>query len=236
MNNSMTPKIVVGAVLVAAYATGFTLLMRDKNDAYVVQDPGVAVTGQMDSGVVPSPALASTATGLSTSVPADPAAFAEEAPVPAASAPELPAPQAPATVKSPVTPAPQAKVVEPQPKPQPRQTEQAVQGTDIAQPGPASELASVASEPSSVDLAAEAAPPAPVASPSAGFDSQITADVKAEIAVVAPTGSIEVTTTDGVVELTGSVHSQEEVEKVRMAASNVPAVREVDVSALMVSN
>lgn len=69
-----------------------------------------------------------------------------------------------------------------------------------------------------------------------GSDSQITAEVRTQIAAVAPASTIDVTTTDGAVELAGSVPSHEEANKVLMAARNVENVRSVDGSALMVGN
>jgi hyperosmotically inducible periplasmic protein len=67
-------------------------------------------------------------------------------------------------------------------------------------------------------------------------DSQITADVKSELAAAAPNGNVDVTTTNGVVALAGSVPSQDWVERARQAARRVAGVKFVDVSALTVSN
>jgi osmotically-inducible protein OsmY len=60
--------------------------------------------------------------------------------------------------------------------------------------------------------------------------------VKSKIAAVAPEGAIDVTTKDGVVELAGSVPSQEVIDMARLVASNVADVRRVDVSGLMIGN
>ncbi len=67
-------------------------------------------------------------------------------------------------------------------------------------------------------------------------DSQITAYVMSEIALAAPTGKIEVTTTNGIVALAGSVPSQDAADQVRLVAQRVAGVKQVDVSALVVSN
>jgi len=67
-------------------------------------------------------------------------------------------------------------------------------------------------------------------------DSQITADVKSEIATAAPDSAVDVTTTNGVVALAGSVPSQEAVDQARQAAQRVAGVKHVDASALSVSN
>jgi hyperosmotically inducible protein len=66
-------------------------------------------------------------------------------------------------------------------------------------------------------------------------DSQITAQVKSEIAVAAPTGSIAVSTTNGTVALVGSVPSQEAADQVRLVAQRVAGVKQVDVSALSIA-
>jgi osmotically-inducible protein OsmY len=67
-------------------------------------------------------------------------------------------------------------------------------------------------------------------------DSQITTDVKSQLAMAAPNSNVGVTTTNGVVELAGSVPSQDAVEQARQTARGVAGVKFVDVSALTVSN
>jgi hypothetical protein len=67
-------------------------------------------------------------------------------------------------------------------------------------------------------------------------DSQITADVKSEFATAAPNSTVDVTTTNGVVALAGSVPSQDAVDQARQAARRVSGVKHVDASALTVSN
>jgi hyperosmotically inducible protein len=67
-------------------------------------------------------------------------------------------------------------------------------------------------------------------------DGQITAAVRSEIATAAPNSTVEVSTVNGVVVLTGSVASQESVDLVRLAAERVAGVKSVDSSALTVSN
>lgn len=110
----------------------------------------------------------------------------------------------------------------------------ATESSEVEEPNATSELASVGDKPtSSADVISPSGQARVVSS---GNDSQITADVRAQIEAVAPTGSIDVSTNDGVVELTGSVPSEDEADRVWLAARNVPDVREVDVSALMISN
>jgi hypothetical protein len=93
-----------------------------------------------------------------------------------------------------------------------------------------------ASEPETASVPSQAPSPAPPVETAVASDTQITADVKSEVAAVAPDDSIDVTTRDGVVALTGSVSSEDVINKALVAARNVPAVKDVDVSALMVGN
>ncbi len=83
----------------------------------------------------------------------------------------------------------------------------------------------------------EATSAAPTASDNepVASDSQITSNVKTEIAVAAPNSNIDVTTTNGVVALAGSVPSQDAVEQARRAARGISGVKFVDVSALLVN-
>jgi hyperosmotically inducible protein len=67
-------------------------------------------------------------------------------------------------------------------------------------------------------------------------DSQITNDVKSEIATAAPSSNVDVTTTNGVVALAGSAPSQDAVDQARQAAQRVAGVKHVDASAMTVSN
>jgi osmotically-inducible protein OsmY len=60
--------------------------------------------------------------------------------------------------------------------------------------------------------------------------------VKSEIAAAAPNNAVDVTTSNGVVALAGSVSSQDAVDQARQAAQRVAGVKHVDASALTVSN
>jgi hyperosmotically inducible protein len=79
----------------------------------------------------------------------------------------------------------------------------------------------------------EAAPKGDAGAPA---DSQITAEVKSKIATAAPNSNVDVSTANGVVALAGSVPNQDAVEQARQAAQLVAGVRQVDTSALTVSN
>lgn len=81
-----------------------------------------------------------------------------------------------------------------------------------------------------------AAAPAATSNVPVASDSQITADVKSELATAAPNGNVDVTTTNGVVALAGSVSSQDAIDQARQAAQRVAGVKQVDASALKVNN
>jgi hyperosmotically inducible periplasmic protein len=72
----------------------------------------------------------------------------------------------------------------------------------------------------------------------AASDSQITTDVKSEIAGdgISKDVNIGVTTTQGVVALTGSLASQEAIDHVKDVAGKVAGVKSVDTSALILAS
>lgn len=255
MNDSKTPKIVVGVGLVAAYSAIAFYLMRDKPDIRLAQDPATASAAQPAVDEFASPAMASPAADLASGMTEVPAMATGQAAV----VTEAPSPALRPATSNAADPEPRAQPAEPRAQaaePPAQVVEQRAQLREQASPSAPSEVPTQRAETAAPDLAgelasaegvpadpapatdapAETAAPGQIVGAPAGNDSQITADVKAEIAAVAPAGTIEVSTTDGVVALTGSVHSHEEAEQVRMAAHNVPAVRSVDVSALMVGN
>jgi hyperosmotically inducible protein len=90
----------------------------------------------------------------------------------------------------------------------------------------------------------DAAPAATPATPDAGAaaasasdsDNRITSDVKTEVAAAAPNSNVNVTTTNGVVALAGSVPNQDVVNQAKQAAMRVEGVKTVDTSGLLVSN
>jgi hypothetical protein len=224
MKNSKTPKIVVAVGLVAVYATGLTILtLRDSSNAVVAQQTSSVPAAQIAAAPVVPPEIVPAPGEEATSVTEQAAALN------AASAPAVPAP-APAAVAS-LAPKP---VAAPPPPRESIETRPAVEEQKVA-----NAPAAAATEPSAVEpstgITADAVPTNEPATHT-GDDSQITADVKSKIAAVAPEGTIDVTTRDGVVELAGSVPSQDVIDMARMVASNVPDVRRVDVSALMIGN
>lgn len=70
----------------------------------------------------------------------------------------------------------------------------------------------------------------------ANMDGRITAQVRSSIASLAPGSNIDVKAMGGIVALAGTVPSPDVVEQARQAAQQVPGVRQVDTSALLVAN
>lgn len=70
----------------------------------------------------------------------------------------------------------------------------------------------------------------------ANMDGRITAQVRSSIASLAPGSNIDVKAVSGIVALAGTVPSPDVVEQARQAAQQVPGVRQVDTSALLVAN
>jgi len=119
----------------------------------------------------------------------------------------------------------------------------AASGAETAVSSPAEDSAAAAREAAT----APAAPPAvttpgpqasnsPLAANSAATDGRITAQVRSSIASLAPGSNIDVKAMSGIVALAGSVPNQVVVEQARQAAQQVPGVRQVDTSALLVAN
>jgi hyperosmotically inducible periplasmic protein len=233
MNDSRTPKIVVGVVLVAAYAGIAAYMLRDKSDGNVVLSAAADTAGQTAGAIIPTPAIASPVTDLPAST--DESTSVAEPPATEIEAPSTPV-RATANSIAPAAPAPRAQPeLKAQAREQPIAREQTIAAAaEIEDPGPASEIASAGDD--AATLAADAASPGPAGVASSDNDSQITAEVKTQIAAVAPTSTIDVATTDGVVELSGSVPTHEEINKVLMAARSVEHVRSVDASAVVVNN
>jgi hypothetical protein len=234
MNNSKTPKIVVGLGLVAAYSGLAFYLLRDAPDSNVAPSATTMPAAQMADASFPPPAIAPSSTDVLASVAEQPAVVTE-----------APSPVVRVTASSVAAPTPRAEPVEPKGQDQ----EQAIareQPTASMSTDSATEIAEVEDSSSGSEIASagddfarpagDAPLPAQSEVASSGNDSQITADVRTQIAAVAPASTIDVATTDGVVELSGSVPSHEEIDRVLVAARNVAHVRSVDISALMVSN
>ena len=232
MDNSKTPKIVVGIGLAAVYSGLAFYFLRDTPSGNIAPSAMTAPPIEIAAAPVPPPTVAPSSTDISPSVTEQSAAVTEApAPAvsPAATSPTAAAAQA-ARVEANRQGRDQAIVRE-----QFRSTTPPAVAPETAAvaPSPTTEIAEAGGQPASpaADVPQSAQAPAAVVN-----DSQITAEVKEQIAAVAPASTIDVTTTDGVVELSGSVPSQEEITKVSVAARSVENVKAVDISALMVSN
>ena len=99
-------------------------------------------------------------------------------------------------------------------------------------------MASTNAAPAPTPATADAAAPAnPAATPNAGdSDNRITSDVKTQVAAAAPNSNVNVTTTNGVVALAGSVPNQDAANQAKQAAMRVEGVKTVDTSGLLVNN
>ena len=221
MNSSTSRKIIVAGGMAVVVAIGVVIFaLRVHSQTSVVQIP------HPPTPVAPTPADARAA---AAQIPAAPAAVAQ-------------IPDAPAAVahsdsvdtKSADTATPSA--VEPKP----------------ARNGRLAKTSSsaVASSVDRVKRAGElTTPPATGSSPAddqkvgtsaefAASDSQITTDVKSEIAgdSLSKDVNIGVTTTHGIVALTGSLASQSTIDHVKDVAGKVPGVKSVDTSALVLAS
>lgn len=114
MNNSKTPKIVVGVGLVAVYAAGLTFLtLRETNDSAVAQSLPAAESAQM----VAAPAEPALGLPESTNTLASADALAPELSTPAATpAPVAPTPAASTAARAPEATRPTA-AAQPAPRP-----------------------------------------------------------------------------------------------------------------------
>jgi osmotically-inducible protein OsmY len=234
MRTSRTPKIVIGVGLLAVYAVILsTVILRDERTVVAApheQDSiQAAATGTYDA-TVPAALVADSASpsGAATTTAEQPATTNPEQPVAVAAQSRAPAP-----ARAAATPAEDKAIARAMPVPsQPTVVQNVASAVTTNSP----DVSADTSEAAMASVAPEvAAAPSPAAQP-APSDSQITADVRSEVAAVAPDDSIEVTTRDGVVALAGSVSSQDVINKAWLAARNVAAVKDVDVSALMVGN
>jgi hypothetical protein len=179
MNNSKTPKIVVGVGLAAVYATVMAAFMpRGADDNVVAQNASVAVPTQVAPELVPPAVIDPVSANTSASV-AEQSAATTTAATPVASIPaknvNAPPPSRESEGKSQVTEQPVARVA----------TVSSPNAVEIAEPIPSSE------------------------GNSAGRSSLITPEVTSQVAAAAPDVTSEVTTTSAVVESTGSVSTEE---------------------------
>lgn len=246
MNSNSTPKIVVGIGLAVVFGVGVSVFaVRAKHESELARSvPAAALAAPSDQNATDASAPAASA---APQTPSDQAAPGSSA------APEASSQAPPALAPAPPISSNPGKDAE---RHVARTHDGAsTSGTRVASAESASN--SLTPVPSSTDATSSAptgasadaqpaaaqvgqegasgAGPAAASSEPVASDSQITAAVKFALAAAAP-GSIDVTTTNGVVALAGSVPSQDNVEQARQAAQRVAGVKHVDASALVVSN
>lgn len=230
MNSNSTPKIVVGIGLAVVFGVGVSVFtVRAKHESELARNAPAPALAPPSDQAAPSDQSAAGATasapGGAAQTPIDQTSPASSAP---AAAPPIVAPSA-------VAPAPPAA---------PTTSTSAKEGTDRhparTRTGSNTSTTRVASAEgvsnSVTPDAATGAGPAVTSSEPVASDSQITAAVKSEIASAAPGSNVDVTTTNGIVALAGSVPSQDNVDQARQAAERIPGVKHVDTSALTVGN
>jgi hyperosmotically inducible periplasmic protein len=243
MNSQPTSKIVVGIGLAAVFGIGVSVyVMHAKHESQVARDAPAPATALGPAAAQPAPDGTAPAQSAATQTPTDQGATATNMPpaVPPAIAPAPVAPTA-GNVAGSDTGAPagdESKAA--RSKTKARKSDD-TSGTRVASSHSSTKPADAqqAPAPARQETATSAAPAAsssePVAEPVAS-DSQITTQVKSEIATATPNSNVSVTTTDGVVALAGSVSSQDAIDQARQAAQRVAGVKHVDASALTVSN
>jgi hypothetical protein len=185
MNNSKTPKIVVGVALAAIYATALAAFMpRGTDDIVAAENSSAVVPTQFAPEPAPLPDIVPPSADTLTSG-AEQSAGATAAVVPVPSVTAKPADVSPSR----------------------RDSEARSQG-EVRSQGREQSVVSVA--PAAPANEREVEKPAPASQEdSADQDSETTADVKSQTADVAPDGNIDAPANSGDGEQTGSVSSQE---------------------------
>lgn len=222
MNSNSTPKIVVGIGLAAVFGVAVSIFaLQAKHESELARNaPPPALTAPSDQNAsdftapTPSTAAQTSADQAAPTISLPPAAPAGIAPTAAP-----PAPPTPPTTNNSTNGGVDRHLAR-------TRNSASTSDTRVASAAPAGATAEPATDVSPAATSSE-----PVAS-----DSQITAAVKSEIASTAPSGNVDVTTTNGTVVLAGSVPSQDNVDQASQAARSIPGVKHVDASALTVSN
>jgi BON domain len=217
MNEQTTRKLVVAggmAVVIAIAATIFA--MRPPAVAHVAEavaaPPPVADSAVASEAVAPIPDVPATAAPATTAVPAAP------------------------VVAAPATSA-HKDVVASKRVTAGKSNGDAIRSSGAA-PGPVMPAAVRSSERVAAPAEASEARPETSSLPVAvASDSEITANVKSEIAVDSPgkNEAIGVITTNGAVALTGSLASQTDIDHIRLVVARVKDVKSVNTTALSIS-
>jgi osmotically-inducible protein OsmY len=233
MNSNSTHKIVVGIALAAVFGVGVSVFaVRAKHDSDVAGNAAApaqaALTDQSATdGAAPAQSAA-------VQAPTDQTAPASSAP-PVAQPEGAPASDEPRPIKSKASDRADRHVATARSSGDMSGTRVASADTTSSAPGGATADAKQAPAQTAQEAERGVGPTATNNEPVAS-DNQITAAVKSEIATAAPNSDVNVTTTNGVVVLAGSVPSQNAVDQARQAAQRVPGVKQLDASALVVSN
>jgi|HubBroStandDraft_1064217.scaffolds.fasta_scaffold30484_2 hypothetical protein len=260
MNTSPTSRIVVGIGLAAVFGVGVSLFVikakHDEQTARNAPPPSAQKLGpdsnatQPDSQAqagAPPPAASGGAAPADSSAPAAPAPTVAAAIPPPA--PPATAPQSQEQAQGNVAKSDTGSTRHRSTKSGAKSGNDDSSNTRVAsarsapssppsapsESSPSSESSAPAPAPSSAEAAPAAASEASEQT-AAIPDSQITEKVKSQIAAVDPGSNVAVTTSNGVVALTGSVPNQGAAEQAREAARLVAGVKQVDASALTVIN
>jgi hyperosmotically inducible protein len=216
MNSQSTSRIVIGAAMAVVVAVGATMFtMRAHQQTEVAQAKAASPEAQTPLGPTASePTFTDQPAAAPAPVPADSAPVAQSSP-PVDAPAEVPAndqKQAAAKSKS------ERKAAKAHSNDDSSGTRVASAAADVPQAPPG--------QPS---MSTEA-------TTTVTSDSQITTEVKSQISSESPGNSVQVTTSNGVVALAGSVPDQDAITQAKQAAERVKDVRAVDTSGLTVSN
>jgi hypothetical protein len=237
MSSPAARRVVVGVGLAVVFGIGVSMIVAPalrgvKNQAALNAPSAAASSGEP---AVNSPAADSAASAREASTaPVAPPAVTTPGPQP--SSPPLATNSAASNDTN-----------APQPRHESRRVAQSATGVkkSSAPPNDDTDTTTPSSPPAPNDVVASSdATPAPAPAPApdeananaADTDGRITAQVRSSIATLAPGSNIDVKAMSGIVALAGSVPSQDMVEQARQAAQQVPGVRQVDTSALLVAN
>jgi len=233
-NNSS--RIIIGVGMAVVFGGGVALFAtRAHHETEVARVVAASPAAQTPLGPTsPDQTATDPASNTAPATP-DQAASAQ---TPAAPAIAEPAP--PVSTPAPVAPAPVAKADRHVAKSR-ANTDSSSTSTRVASASSNSTSSNSApssseSTPSSDSAPAANTQEASTTSAPAVTDSQITSEVKSKIASNSPGTTVDVTTTNGMVALAGSVPNADAVAQVKQVAEQVRDVKGVDTSGLIVSN
>ena len=254
MNSNSTPKIVVGIGLAAVVGVAVAMfVVRAKHESEIARSTppaAVAASSELNAADAAAPAAS-----VPAQTPADQAATAPSAAT-AAPAAAVTAPSAPGTaiaandqnlsdhnrsdrhVAKARSRADSAttRIAAANSNTRSADMTSSQQAAVVSPSGDATSNESTSSAPAAAAAATQSAPAQTGQQAAGASDSQITADVKTEIATAAPDSNVIVTTTNGVVALAGSAPNQDAADQAKQAAQRVAGIGHVESSGLTVSN